>query len=105
VLRQSIKLRLFGRPAGHRDALLGFVALLLCADPRVAGWPQGVIVLPFALFYTALFAVAAWPLVRIGTLERWAEWTVPWRLLVLARTRTTAAACRASREPSGASRR
>src|SRR6476660_3872285 len=53
VLRQSMKLRLFGRP-GLAVAFLGLAALLLCAIGLDIGWPWGLVVLPFALFYVAL---------------------------------------------------
>jgi LmbE family N-acetylglucosaminyl deacetylase len=77
-----MKLRLFGRP-GPAVALLGLAALLLCAAALDIGWPWGLLVLPFALFYLALFAVSAWALLRLQSLERWADWKKQ-RLLILA---------------------
>jgi LmbE family N-acetylglucosaminyl deacetylase len=77
-----MKLRLFGRPA-PAVALLGLAALLLCAAVLDIGWPWGLLVLPFALFYVALFAVSAWALLRLQSLERWADWKKQ-RLLILA---------------------
>lgn len=77
-----MKLRLFARP--HRAvALLGLAALLLWAIVLDIGWPWGLIVLPVALFYAALFAVSAWALLRLQSLERWADWKRQ-RLLILA---------------------
>ena len=77
-----MKLRLFGRP-DPAVALLGLAALLLCAAALDIGWPWGLLVLPFALFYLALFAVSAWALLRLQSLERWADWKKQ-RLLILA---------------------
>ena len=77
-----MKLRLFGRP-GTAVALLGLAALLLGAIVLDIGWPWGLLVAPFALFYAALFAVSAWALLRLQSLERWADWKKQ-RLLILA---------------------
>ena len=77
-----MKLRLFGRP-DPAVALLGLAALLLCAAALDIGWPWGLLVLPFALFYLALFAVSAWALLRLQSLERWVDWKRQ-RLLILA---------------------
>jgi LmbE family N-acetylglucosaminyl deacetylase len=78
-----MKLRLSGRPA-VAAILLAVAALLLGTATRVLGWPWGLVAAPFALFYLALFSVAAWALTRLWRLERWAEWTTPQRLLILA---------------------
>jgi LmbE family N-acetylglucosaminyl deacetylase len=78
-----MKLRLFGRPA-LPVGLLGIAALLLAGAALALGWPWGLIVLPFALFYGALFAMAGWALLRLGALERWIDWNEPQRLLILA---------------------
>lgn len=78
-----MKLRLFGQPA-FAAALLGLAALLLWAVVLDIGWPLGLVVLPVALFYLALFAVSAWALLRLQSLERWADWKTPQRLLILA---------------------
>jgi LmbE family N-acetylglucosaminyl deacetylase len=77
-----MKLRLFGRP-DIAVALLGLTALLLGALALDIGWPWGLVALPFALFYFALFAVSAWALLRLQSLERWADWKKQ-RLLILA---------------------
>lgn len=77
-----MKLRLFGRP-DLAAALLGLAALLLWAIVLDIGWPWGLLVVPFALFYAALFAVSAWALLRLQSLERWANWKKQ-RLLILA---------------------
>ncbi len=77
-----MKLRLFGRP-DIAVALLGLAALLLGALALDIGWPWGLVALPFALFYLALFAVSAWALLRLQSLERWADWKKQ-RLLILA---------------------
>ena len=77
-----MKLRLFGRP-GLAVAFLGLAALLLCAIGLDIGWPWGLVVLPFALFYVALSGMAAWALLRLQSLERWADWKKQ-RLLILA---------------------
>ena len=77
-----MKLRLFGRP-DLAAALLGLAALLLWAIVLDIGWPWGLLVVPFALFYAALFAVSAWALLRLQSLERWADWKKQ-RLLILA---------------------
>jgi len=78
-----MKLRIFGKPA-IPVGLLGLTALLLGAAVLAIGWPWSLIVLPFALFYLALFAFAGSALIRVGALERWAEWDTPQRLLILA---------------------
>jgi len=78
-----MKLRLFGQPR-LAVALLGLVALLLWAVMLDIGWPWGLAVLPFAVFYLGLFAVSAWALLRLQSLERWADWKTPHRLLILA---------------------
>jgi LmbE family N-acetylglucosaminyl deacetylase len=77
-----MKLRLFARP-NRAVALLGLAALLLWAIELDIGRPWGLLVLPFALFYAALFAVSAWALLRLQSLERWADWKRQ-RLLILA---------------------
>jgi LmbE family N-acetylglucosaminyl deacetylase len=42
------------------------------------------IALPFALFYSGLFALTAFALLRIFMIERWMTWDTPGRLLILA---------------------
>jgi LmbE family N-acetylglucosaminyl deacetylase len=78
-----MKLRIFGRPA-LPVGLLGIAALLLAGAVPAIGWPWGLIVLPFALLYLALFLMAGWALLRLGALERWIDWNAPQRLLILA---------------------
>jgi LmbE family N-acetylglucosaminyl deacetylase len=78
-----MKLRLFGQP-GLAVALLGLAALLLWAIALDIGRPWGLVVLPAALFYLALFALSAFALLRLQRLERWADWKTPRRLLILA---------------------
>ncbi len=78
-----MKLRLFGQP-GLAVALLALTALLLWAIVLDIGWPWGLAVVPVALFYLALFAASAWALLRLQSLERWADWKTPQRLLILA---------------------
>jgi LmbE family N-acetylglucosaminyl deacetylase len=77
-----MKLRIFDRPA-LAVGLLGLVALLLAVATQAIGWPYGLIVLPIALFYLALFGLAGWALSRLAILERWMDWTAPQRLLIL----------------------
>jgi LmbE family N-acetylglucosaminyl deacetylase len=77
-----MKLRLFGRP-DLAVALLGLAALLLWAVVLDIGWPWGLVALPIAALYAALLAVSAWALLRLQSLERWADWKKQ-RLLILA---------------------
>ena len=77
-----MKLRIFGKPA-VAVGLLGLAALLLFAVMRMVGWPNGLIVLPVALFYLVLFGLALRAFSRLETLERWVDWTGPQRLLIL----------------------
>ena len=76
-----MKLRLYFRP-GWVVLLLAIVAALLwCA---VATSRLGPVVLPVALFYSALFLIAGWAAWRARILEQWTEWQEPRRLLILA---------------------
>lgn len=66
-----------------------FVALALaCAAALFWGatWVPGIywVALPFALFYSALLAIAVFALVRIRMIERWMSWDAPGRILILA---------------------
>lgn len=78
-----MKLRLYFRPS---------IAVLLLAAPAALGWWAVAIVGPglallaaaLALFYSALFALAAWARWRIHVIERPLDWNAPGRLLVLA---------------------
>jgi LmbE family N-acetylglucosaminyl deacetylase len=76
-----MKLRIDFRPS-IVVALLAAAALLFWLGTNVPGafW----IALPFALFYSMLLALAALALLRIRLIERWMEWDVPGRLLILA---------------------
>lgn len=77
-----MKLRIYFKPEIPVFLLGGASAVPWCAfialDP---GWR--LIALPFALFYSALFATALWCLWRIARLERPMRWDQPQRLLVL----------------------
>lgn len=74
-----MKLRLYFRPGVVVWLLAGMAALLDWLAWSISFW-----FLPFALFYSALFAVATWALWRTWTLERWMAWSRPERLLILA---------------------
>jgi LmbE family N-acetylglucosaminyl deacetylase len=76
-----MKLRIDFRPS-IVVALLAASALLfwLATNAPGAFW----IALPFALFYSMLFALAALALLRIRMIERWMDWDAPGRLLILA---------------------
>jgi LmbE family N-acetylglucosaminyl deacetylase len=77
-----MKLRIYFSPAVP-VVMLGVVAgLLWCAVGVLgAGWRW--LPLPFALFYSALFALGLWCLWRIAQLERPMHWDEPQRLLIL----------------------
>lgn len=76
-----MKLRIDFRPS-IVVALLAAAALLFWLGTNVPGafW----IALPFAVFYSMLLVLAALALLRIRTIERWMDWDVPGRLLILA---------------------
>jgi len=76
-----MKLRIDFRPS-IVVALLAAAALLFWLGTNVAGafW----IALPFALFYSTLLVLAVLALLRIRMIERWMDWDVPGRLLILA---------------------
>jgi LmbE family N-acetylglucosaminyl deacetylase len=76
-----MKLRIDFRPS-IVVALLAAAALLFWLATNIPGiiW----ITLPLALFYSMLTAVAALALLRIRMIERWMDWDVPGRLLILA---------------------
>ena len=77
-----MKLRVYFRPEIPVFLLGGVAAALWCAFSALGpGWR--LISLPFALFYSALFAVGLWSLWRIARLERPMRWDRPQRLLVL----------------------
>jgi LmbE family N-acetylglucosaminyl deacetylase len=79
-----MKLRLFFTPSIVAP-LLGLTALLLWSAALAVTSPLGRLpLLLAALFYSALFAIAAWSLWRIQAIERWQDWNRPQRLLVLA---------------------
>lgn len=78
-----MKLRLFFTPS-TAVLLLGLCAALFWGTTLVAGWPLGLLPLPFAIFYSVLFAVSGWALSRILAIERWSSWPGPRRLLILA---------------------
>jgi LmbE family N-acetylglucosaminyl deacetylase len=63
---------------------LGIAALLFWTAwrfvPGIWHWP----VLAAAVFYTILFALAGYALLRCRAIERWIEWSRPERLLILA---------------------
>jgi len=77
-----MKLRVYFRP-GIPVALLGGVAAAAwCAFVALGpGWR--LVALPFALFYSVLFAIGLWCLWRIVRLERPMRWDTPQRLLIL----------------------
>lgn len=77
-----MKLRVYFRPEIPVVLLGGVAAALWCALIVLGpGWR--LISLPFALFYSALFAVGLWCLWRIARLERPMRWDQPQRLLIL----------------------
>jgi hypothetical protein len=47
-------------------------------------FPAGRWLAVFALFYSVLFVLSAWSLLRIVAVERWRAWTAPGRVLILA---------------------
>src|SRR5512135_2469650 len=74
-----MKLRLYFRPGVVVWLLAGLAALV-----DWLAWSASLWLVPFALFYSMLFAVAAWAWWRTRMLERWMAWPGPERLLVLA---------------------
>lgn len=77
-----MKLRLYFKPA-IPVLLLGAVAAALWGAFIALGPAWRLVPLPFALFYSALFAVGLWCLWRIARLERPLQWDQPQRLLIL----------------------
>jgi LmbE family N-acetylglucosaminyl deacetylase len=77
-----MKLRLYFKP--HLPVfLLGAIAIALWCGVVALGPGWRLIPLPFALFYSALFAIGLWCLWRIARLERPMRWDQPQRLLIL----------------------
>lgn len=79
-----MKLKVYFRPV-IVVVLLGVAALLFWVLTALLG--SGVAApaaLVIASFYTLLFALGAWALLRLPALERWHTWDSPARLLVLA---------------------
>jgi LmbE family N-acetylglucosaminyl deacetylase len=76
-----MKLRIYFRPTLAVFLLFMAAAGLWTATTALAAGPW---LLPFALFYSALFALSAWSLGRLFVLERWRTWSTPERLLILA---------------------
>lgn len=64
--------------------LLGAAALLFWCVVLLAGRAAAWIALPFAIFYSLLFAISSWALQRVHVLERWFRWDAPGRLLIVA---------------------
>jgi LmbE family N-acetylglucosaminyl deacetylase len=78
-----MKLRIYFRPS-IVVLLLGIAAASSWTLACALGPRAGLLALPFALFYSALLALAAWALWRATVLERWRRWDAPRRLLILA---------------------
>jgi len=78
-----MKLRIHFRPS-IVVLLLGIVSLAMWWLVSALGPGWGLVALPFALFYSALTALAGWALWRVVVLERWLRWDTPRRLLILA---------------------
>jgi LmbE family N-acetylglucosaminyl deacetylase len=78
-----MKLRVYFQP-WLPAILLGAVSALLWGVGSVLGSNGSIILLPFAVFYSLLFLLSVWAVLRIHLLERWADWETPGRLLVLA---------------------
>jgi LmbE family N-acetylglucosaminyl deacetylase len=78
-----MKLRLYFKPWAA-VVLLGAAALLFWCVVLLAGRGIAWVALPFAIFYSLLFAVSSWALQRIWVLERWNRWDSPGRLLIVA---------------------
>lgn len=78
-----MKLRLYFKPWAA-VVLLGVAALLFWCVVLLAGRGVAWVALPFALFYSLLFAISSWALQRIHILERWLRWDTPGRLLIVA---------------------
>lgn len=74
-----MKLRLYFRPGLAVCLLAAAAACLWWLTSRASLW-----LLPLALFYSALSAIAGWAWWRIGRLEEWKTWPGPGRLLILA---------------------
>jgi LmbE family N-acetylglucosaminyl deacetylase len=77
-----MKLRVYFRPE-IPVLLLGGVAIAAWCAFGVLGPGWRLLPLPFALFYSALFAIGLWCLWRIARLERPMRWDKPQRLLIL----------------------
>ena len=77
-----MKLRVYFKPEIPVLLLGGAAAALWCAFIALEpGWR--LISLPFALFYSALFAIGLWCLWRVARLERPMRWDQAQRLLIL----------------------
>jgi LmbE family N-acetylglucosaminyl deacetylase len=78
-----MKFRIYFRPSIVVLAL-GLVAAAFWGAVWALSSDWRLLALPPAVFYLALFGLSAWALVRSLTLERWAAWSLPGRLLILA---------------------
>ena len=79
-----MKLRIYFQPQVP-VALLGVTGLVFWA--LAIAVPAGILAAAaglLAIFYTVLFAIGLFALVRIARLERWQDWDAPRRLLILA---------------------
>jgi len=77
-----MKLRVYFKPEIPVLLLAGAAAASWCAFIALEpGWR--LVALPFALFYSVLFAIGLWSLWRIARLERPMRWDKPQRLLIL----------------------
>ena len=74
-----MKLRLYSRPGSAVLLLASTAAFLWALVGGVSLW-----LLPLALLYSILFALAGWAWLRSLVLERWMAWPGPARLLILA---------------------
>ena len=78
-----MKLRIYFKP-WVAVLLLGAAALLFWCAVALVGRDFVFLALPFAVFYSLLFALSGWALLRICILERRHDWNTPGRLLILA---------------------
>ena len=78
-----MKLRIYFKPWAA-VFLLGGAALLFWCVVLLVGRGGDWVALPFAIFYSLLFAISSWALWRICVLERWSRWDTPGRLLIVA---------------------
>jgi LmbE family N-acetylglucosaminyl deacetylase len=78
-----MKLRIYFRPSIAVLWLGAFAVLFWCAA-LVFGSGVRWLALPFAVFYTLLFAISGWALWRIHVIEHWTRWDASGRLLILA---------------------